>query len=313
MSAIRRNVLQDAQARGEFVRGLKLLQREIIEDSLSTYDFFVIWHHQAMMIPTPVTQGRRNAAHVGPVFLPWHRFFLIVLEQQLQRVLENPDFGLPYWAWHVDGDRAPEEQKSADVWGAECLGGEGDPVSTGPFAFDPADPESWYVRIQPTIAGGLVTVRRGLRREFGSGPAWDRLPTSADVLDAMSKASYDEAPWLDSSQTTFRNLLEGWGEGSARLHNLVHMWVGGDMGPSTSPNDPVFFLNHCNVDRIWAAWQARYPTSPYLPPATESPELAGHRANDVLWAPFANLPTVQDMLDVTSVYSYDTFNDISGT
>lgn len=27
------------------------------------------------------------------------------------------------------------------------------------------------------------------------------------------------------------------------------------MGPMTSPNDPVFFVHHCNVDRIWYNWQ----------------------------------------------------------
>ena len=37
------------------------------------------------------------------------------------------------------------------------------------------------------------------------------------------------------------------------MHNLVHRWVGGSMGPGTSPNDPVFFLHHCNVDRIWVS------------------------------------------------------------
>ena len=26
---------------------------------------------------------------------------------------------------------------------------------------------------------------------------------------------------------------------------------------NSSPNDPIFFLNHCNVDRIWAEWQSR--------------------------------------------------------
>jgi hypothetical protein len=24
------------------------------------------------------------------------------------------------------------------------------------------------------------------------------------------------------------------------------------MGPSTSPNEPLFFLHHANVDRVWA-------------------------------------------------------------
>lgn len=38
------------------------------------------------------------------------------------------------------------------------------------------------------------------------------------------------------------------------------------MGTGSSPNDPAFFLHHCNVDRLWALWQekfgnASYPTS----------------------------------------------------
>ena len=27
------------------------------------------------------------------------------------------------------------------------------------------------------------------------------------------------------------------------------------MGTGTSPNDPVFFMHHCFVDKIWADWQ----------------------------------------------------------
>jgi len=37
--------------------------------------------------------------------------------------------------------------------------------------------------------------------------------------------------------------------------NRVHVWVGGSMLPMSSPNDPIFMLHHCNVDRIWAKWQ----------------------------------------------------------
>ena len=41
----------------------------------------------------------------------------------------------------------------------------------------------------------------------------------------------------------------------SQLHNRVHLWVGGNMAPMTSPNDPVFFLHHCFVDKAWADWQ----------------------------------------------------------
>src|SRR4029453_16698577 len=64
-----------------------------------TYALFVIWHHKTMRTPVPPDgdSGTRNAAHRGPVFLPWHRLMLRFMELNLQRVLEDPTFGLPYW------------------------------------------------------------------------------------------------------------------------------------------------------------------------------------------------------------------------
>jgi hypothetical protein len=38
-------------------------------------------------------------------------------------------------------------------------------------------------------------------------------------------------------------------------HGAVHVGVGGDMAVMTSPNDPVFFLHHAMVDKIWNDWQ----------------------------------------------------------
>jgi len=40
------------------------------------------------------------------------------------------------------------------------------------------------------------------------------------------------------------------------IHNGVHRAVGGDMAGSASPSDPLFFLHHANIDRLWATWQA---------------------------------------------------------
>jgi hypothetical protein len=58
----------------------------------------------------------------------------------------------------------------------------------------------------------------------------------------------------DLEYLSFRNHLE------LVLHNPGHGWVGGLMGlTSTSPIDPVFFLHHANVDRLWAKWQAKNP------------------------------------------------------
>jgi len=45
-----------------------------------------------------------------------------------------------------------------------------------------------------------------------------------------------------------------------QMHNGMHGWIGGSSGqmsqPLYSPHDPFFYLHHCNIDRLWAMWQA---------------------------------------------------------
>ena len=38
-------------------------------------------------------------------------------------------------------------------------------------------------------------------------------------------------------------------------HREFLMQVEADLRSMTSPNDPVFFLHHCFVDKVWADWQ----------------------------------------------------------
>ncbi|RWA97860.1 tyrosinase family protein [Mesorhizobium sp.] len=37
-------------------------------------------------------------------------------------------------------------------------------------------------------------------------------------------------------------------------HNHVHGRIGGDMASFLSPRDPIFWLHHSNIDRLWALW-----------------------------------------------------------
>jgi tyrosinase len=39
------------------------------------------------------------------------------------------------------------------------------------------------------------------------------------------------------------------------IHGPVHNAVGGDMATAQSPTDPLFFLHHANIDRLWAKWE----------------------------------------------------------
>jgi tyrosinase len=111
---------------------------------------------------------------------------------------------------------------------------------------------------------------------------------------------------------TFRNKLEGWIDAhdpprqAPRMHNRVHVFVGGSMGPASSPNDPIFYLNHCNVDRQWEGWLDGYGRT-YAPGPAEGP--TGHRIDDPLLSIVWPSMTPRGVLDPGSAaldwYRYD--------
>ncbi|MFM8594744.1 MAG: tyrosinase family protein, partial [Chloroflexota bacterium] len=53
----------------------------------------------------------------------------------------------------------------------------------------------------------------------------------------------------------------------------------GTMAFNTSLNDPVFFLHHANIDRIWTQWAARHGNV-YEPTSGAG---MGMNANDMMW------------------------------
>ena len=79
----------------------------------------------------------------------------------LQRVLGDANFGLPYWDWAADGQRPPAQQKLSKVWAIAAMGSSGSPVTTGPFAFSAGDPTTFRVRIESNVNGQLVQANHG--------------------------------------------------------------------------------------------------------------------------------------------------------
>ncbi len=263
-----------------------------------TYDGFIRRHMQAMQLATPADSSR-NAAHRGPVFLPWHRAALLELETALQAV-DPAIAGMPYWAWENEAGSYGGDPKQSLLWTANYLGTDGDParnnrVLNGPFA-------NWYALIYNNTTGAFT--RRstpGLIRRLGRDPGGSPiLADTSQVTDALTAyPGYDVSPW-SATVASFRNRLEGW-SGGPRLHNLVHQWVGGDMLAGTSPNDPVFWLNHANVDRLWWRWQAKWGISNYQP-ASGGP--LGHNLNDLMQG-LLTPRTPASVLDLTQLgYSY---------
>src|SRR3954447_15776032 len=158
---------------------------------------------QAMLIATPAGSSR-NAAHRGPVFLPWHRAALLELEAALQAADPGVE-GLPYWAWESEASLNGGDPKRSLLWTADYLGTDGDSargnrVLNGPFA-------NWYALIYNNSTGAFTPRSTpGLIRRLGRDP--NGSPTLADtsqVDDAVTAYStYDVYPW-STAESSFRN------------------------------------------------------------------------------------------------------------
>lgn len=276
---VRKNISSlSAAERAAYVSAIKRLKAapsRFTPPTTGRYDDYVYIHMQAMLELSindparPVANGNWTMvsemrmpmwAHRCPAFLPWHRELLYQFERDLQVVSGDPHLAIPYWDWSV------EQAPNGPPWLNDFMGGDGadGPVTSGPFA----GAQNWQLNLSEDQVDHLV-------RGFGRLANFPRLPTVAEVNATLSVATYDAPPWNDAAAlVSFRNQLEGWyvPPGSTvrdGMHNLVHLWVGGNLGtmlPSTSPNDPVFFLHHCNVDRLWAVWQQMNPSAAhYLP------------------------------------------------
>ncbi len=71
-----------------------------------------------------------------------------------------------------------------------------------------------------------------------------------NVRQALSMAPFSSS--LTNFPTNSRNAFEPSFESAP--HNLVHNIIGGVMADMLSPTDPIFWLHHANVDRLWVAW-----------------------------------------------------------
>jgi tyrosinase len=334
---IRKNIRSlSASEIQSFIQAIKALKAKVDDNSISKYDQYVLWHSRAM---NTMVDGVRNLAHSGPIFLPWHREYLRRFEKDLQEAV--PGVTLPYWDWTEDSNN-PE---SSPIWSEDFLGGNGDPtythpsldftptaqtgfvVRTGPFRYDPDDSDrmNWDVLFCDDDGNPVSDQNGNLRRDpllrwFVLGSPNFPFPTPADVESVKRIIPYDSHDWFeheDDENPSFRNVLEGWKPFG--VHNAIHVWIGGTMQFAVSPGDPAFFLNHCNIDRLWAEYQAQLPTNPqrdYPSDGTvtrpDGTLIMGNNRSDKMF-PWNNeaggYPTLESVLNHRALgYRYDTEN-----
>ncbi|KAK3348480.1 hypothetical protein B0H65DRAFT_572414 [Neurospora tetraspora] len=233
--------------RNEFVDAIHCLARTPSEwdgeNNRTVYDDFSILHG-----------GIGSWCHRSASFLPWHRWTLHVFENILKDKCGFPRRGaIPYWDWSLDhlslssssifspttgfgSDGSPSSPSSHTSSGLTSVG-DGHCVLDGPFAdLRPIIYNHTYVT--HCLSRGFNDPKRNVTGQI-SGEQFK--PEAIGMI--LRTEGYEE----------FGKRVE------ERLHNGLHQGVGGDFRAMTAANDPLFYVHHASLDRMWWRWQWENP------------------------------------------------------
>lgn len=150
-----------------------------------------------------------------PQFLPWHRLFLGYFEKIIEKVVGEP-FALPYWGYLDKNNR-----RLPEAFVPQMIGGQSNPLY---FA----------ARTKRFLSEGLVE------------------SSITDLSDRKVAALLRNANLLRNPRTNgFSSDLED-------LHDQIHGAVGTLAGMGNiamAARDPIFWLHHASVDRLWESWR----------------------------------------------------------
>ena len=178
--------------------------------------------------------------HGNWYFLPWHRAYLVMYERVVRQLTGHAEFALPYWDWTTDRQL--------------------------PAAF-----------VQPSWNGKPNPLFEPQRTMRPTDSLPDEIVGRAVINSVLGDVPYET--FGTSRPGNQNSLAQSWivcefcgvdGTLEQTPHNLVHNAVGGIMASSQSALDPIFMMHHCNIDRIWAVWNA--------------PPLDNRNSADPLWS-----------------------------
>jgi tyrosinase len=164
--------------------------------------------------------------HGNWFFLPWHRAYLWYFEEICREAL-GPGNAFALPYW----DWTANPLLPATFWGLD------NPLNDSSREIDPNEP------IPPEVAGPAVLANiLGITdfETFASGKALTQRPNTPPF--------------------GFTGQLEG------VPHNNIHGLIGGNMATYMSPLDPIFWLHHANIDRLWTEWDRLHPAAGVIDP-----------------------------------------------
>ncbi|ETS81057.1 hypothetical protein PFICI_06059 [Pestalotiopsis fici W106-1] len=204
--------------------------------------------------------NRTDFIHFVGFFQPWHRMFVAQYESELRSVCGYTG-AQPYWNWSLDAF-SNDTFLAAPVF---------DPVNgfggNGPY-IDSSNDSSVRLHIPGKTGGGCILDGPFKNMTVNMGPGYntsysphcltrDLAPSLAVQKLNITAQLY---PLLAPTFAEFDVRVQGGIEVEAlTYHGGGHLSVGGDLGEMgnvySSPGDPLFYLHHANMDRIWYTWQ----------------------------------------------------------
>lgn len=225
-----------------YERAVEALWDRDLEDPTSWF-FMGAVHGQPQNFPDIPGSGQfwNQCQHQSWFFLPWHRGYITAFEAVVGKAVADlggpQDWALPYWDYSQPLSENPNARRL-------------------PVAFR-----------EPTKSDGTRNFLFSRRRVVVNGDFG--FPDDVVSLDALDHEDFtNDTPGFSSGfggpQTGFH---PGGGDNGAlesTPHNDIHVWIGGSGGfmanPATAAFDPIFWLHHCNIDRLWEVWRNADPS-----------------------------------------------------
>jgi tyrosinase len=227
----------------------------------------------------------KKCQHQSWYFLPWHRAYLICFEQivadAVVKVGGPQGWALPYWNYSDPANNNQARLLPAAFVPDKLSDGSPNPLwvsgrnsATANFHIPDQD-VSLHALTYPHFTGGAT----------GSHPGFGG-PQTAFSHSGRIQGGLEDVP-----------------------HNQIHDDIGGLMGdPRTAALDPIFWLHHANIDRLWEVWwKTLHNANPTDPNWLTNLSFKFHDASgNVLTF------TASQVLDTTTLlhgYEYDDISD----
>jgi tyrosinase len=210
-----------------------------------------------------------HVIHFTGLFLPWHRWYVHSVETALRTKCDFTGAS-PYWDWSKDAADFYGSSFWADNSSTSGLGGWGDP------ARDYQVPLGGFSNLHLSYPSPHI-----LRRNFTLQP-WFAIaalvPEFIPDPSFMANVSFtnkEVKKMVNGFTGDFKGFQKYFEAANFGAHANVHEIMGGDLGgqcpsdapanciggPTFSVNEPLFFMHHAMVDKVWFDWQHKHPSN----------------------------------------------------